>query len=100
MNRPDKVSICAQYDIASGACTSIEIKLNHDGISRAELIEAVRVAFQPATLLDPYADNTLRNRELGETDVIPVISGRTETNGEHIGIGETTTRLTISFPQN
>lgn len=91
--KPDKVSVCACYDIASGACTSIEIKLNYDGISREELIEAVRVAFRPAVLA---LTDTQGHHDLGETAIIPVYQ---HSNGERIGAGETTTRLTIAFPQ-
>jgi hypothetical protein len=94
MIKPDKVAVLATYDVASGACTSLEIKMNYDGISREELIEAIRVVFHPAALADPYAD-THGHRELGETAVIPAY----QSNGEYISPNESTTRLTITFPQ-
>ena len=68
---PDKVHISAYYDEKDGACHSIDVALNYDGISREDLTETIRAVFQPQPAKDAA---TFRHRELGSTDVIPVAS--------------------------
>lgn len=96
---PDKVAINAYYDEHTGQCTNLEIRLNADGISRDDLTHAVRLAFHAEGLAKPTSTaNTLRNHELGGTDIIPKVQELNPHRGQNTSPGATTTRLSMPAP--
>ena len=97
---PDKVSIVAYYEAETAACTSLEIRLNADGLGRDDLTHAVRLAFQPGPLPQrPPSQFTASNRELGATDVMPKVRDIVPHRSDNSSPGATTTRLTIPISQ-
>lgn len=97
----DKVHISSYYD-EQGRCTSMDVCLNYDGISREDLEASIRSLFQPGSVT-VKTGLTFRHTELGGTRVIPRV---TTTNGEpgpqdaaNLPASATTTRMTISPAQ-
>jgi hypothetical protein len=85
MSDVDKVMVTGFYD-ESGHCYSVEIHLNYDGISREDLTEVIRAAFNPAQagIEMPRAGQkfTFRHTELGNTAEIPAVNGSRTVPGE------------------
>lgn len=74
---PDKVKINAYYDEGNGACHSIDVILNYDGITSRDVAETIRALYTSGSAAPA---GTHRNRELGSTDVVP----RVRLNGEPV----------------
>jgi hypothetical protein len=74
---PDKVKVNAYYDERNGACHSIDVILNYDGITSRDVAETIQALYTTGA---PLPADTRRNRELGSTEVVP----RVRVNGEPV----------------
>jgi hypothetical protein len=87
----DKALISSFYD-DNGHCHCIEVVLNYDGVTVADLTEAIRAVFRPERITGDPA--TQRDRELGSTEVIQVPREAIR-NGDRAGV----TMASIHIPR-
>lgn len=68
---PDKVRVTAYYDDETRQCTSIDVSLNSDGLTAADVSAAVSAVFDPVPDAPWGPISTVSNRQLGSTEVLP-----------------------------